>query len=147
MKSIPYDVVLTLLSYNIYTWNDNVPMWMGPGPNPYQRFLHIDKEKFAVGQMPLHVMRNIRRKAKLIHARKPEFTDFFVRLVRFGKISSTDMTYAAGKYYGYPTCCIKHFIACELKQIPVAMFMSANYGTDTADVEYVRCPTCRKLNR
>ncbi|RPI56358.1 MAG: hypothetical protein EHM49_00610 [Deltaproteobacteria bacterium] len=142
--SIPFDVMGVLMDYRIFTWNENIPMRLEPGPNPYQKWLWIDKDQFAVGKVPPHILEHVRSKAKSMHVHKPEITDFFTRLVIFGKISFVEMTYAAGIHYGYPQCCINHFIQCSIKGIPAHMFMTANYGTDTANVGYVRCPACRE---
>jgi hypothetical protein len=141
---ISFDVMEMLMDYRIFTWNENIPMRLEPGPNPYQKWLWIDETRFIVGKVPTHIMQRVRKEAKRTRVRKPDITDFFARLARFGKISLVDMTYAAGMHYGYPQCCIKHFIQYNMKNIPVAMFMTANYGTDPIDVEYVRCPTCRE---
>jgi hypothetical protein len=142
--SIPLEIAQMLLSSKVFIWNDAIPMSIGPGPNPYQKWLYIDKSKFAVGRPPLSVLMKVRAKAKQMGVFERDGADFFRRLFMFGKISFEEMLYATGKYYGYPTCCIKFFVECTSRGIPPCMFMTANYGTDPVDVPYVRCPSCRK---
>ena len=79
-----------------------------------------------------------------IFAKKRDYLNFIFRLYAFGKIEKEDYYREAGKYFGYPRCCIENFVGmCKTGAKP-ARDMGKMFDVEFPALRgYIACPICR----
>lgn len=71
-----------------------------------------------------------------------QFLSWIDKLLVMGVIEPRDWDYETGKFYGYPSCCIKWFVFLDkMGTIPGKM---TDYLYGETHCDYVQCPKCIK---
>jgi hypothetical protein len=81
----------------------------------------------------------------MTYEEKRRMNTFLLRLKDFGKISPADFDFECGKLWGYPPCCIEHYMRLSAAGYAPGFITDLVLGRDEQGTTYVRCPKCRPL--